>query len=157
MSIENRKELKNKLNKLAWLSDSSIKLPGKSSKFSIGLDSIIGLIPVIGDFSSALISCYIMLVGLRAKVPKLIILRMSFTVLWDTTIGAIPLFGDIYDMFFKANERNVKLLEKYIDDPENTEHSTQLWVVLLILFILSCAVFLLWLVWATFQWILALF
>ena len=154
MSIEKRQQLKNKLEKLAWLSDSSIKLPGK---FKIGIDSIVGLIPIIGDFTTAIISLYIMMIGLRAKVPKLVIFRMSLYIIWDTSLGAIPVVGDIFDMIFKSNERNVKLLNRYIDNPDSTEQSTRLWLVLLILFLICCMLTSLWLVWQLIQWTMALF
>ncbi len=149
-----RLKLKEKLDKLAWLTDSSIALPGQNR---IGLDSIIGLIPVIGDLIAALISLYIVAIGIRADLPKLMMFRISLNIIFDTVIGAIPIVGDAFDIFFKSNERNVKLLSQYIDNPINSERKNRTWLTVLLLALLVVNMAFLWIVWLLLHKLLALF
>jgi len=98
------------LERLAWLMDHSIKIPG--TKFTIGLDALIGLIPVGGEVMTGLIQSGIVMVALtQYRVPKAVAARMVANVLLDTAVGAIPGVGDAFDMVFKANSRNLKLLK----------------------------------------------
>lgn len=108
-----------KLDRLAWLLDSSIKIPG--TQRTIGVDGIIGLIPGIGDLSSGLISAYIVLQALQMDVSKSVISKMIVNILLDTTIGAIPLFGDIFDIIYKSNQRNVSLISNHLE--KSKKHS----------------------------------
>jgi hypothetical protein len=96
---------------LAWLLDDLIPIPG--TKFRLGLDPIIGLIPGFGDSSTALASSLILLHALRAGVPRIVIVRMALNVLVNTAVGAIPGVGDVFSAFFKSNRRNVALLERH--------------------------------------------
>jgi hypothetical protein len=99
------------LDKLAWLMDRAIQIPG--TKITVGLDAILGLLPVGGDVLTGIIQTGIVLAALfHYKVPRAVAARMAANVLLDTTIGAIPLVGDAFDVFFKANTRNLKLLAK---------------------------------------------
>jgi hypothetical protein len=99
------------LDKLAWLMDRAIKIPG--TNITVGLDAILGLLPVGGDVLTGIIQTGIVLAALfHYKVPRAVAARMAANVLLDTTIGAIPLVGDAFDVFFKANTRNLKLLAK---------------------------------------------
>lgn len=96
---------------LAWLMDRAFKVPG--TPFRVGIDAILGLLPVGGDFLTGLVQVGIVLVALhRYKVPRAIAARMAANVLLDTTLGALPLVGDAFDAVFKANTRNVRLLEQ---------------------------------------------
>jgi hypothetical protein len=103
------------LDKLAWYLDSSIRIPG--TKWTIGLDGLLGLIPGIGDLISGLISSYIVLKGAKRGLPAIVIVNMLLNLGLDTIIGAIPIIGDIFDLAFKANNRNVKLIHSYEKDP----------------------------------------
>lgn len=105
--------------------DEAFRLPGG---FRIGWDGIIGLIPGVGDVTGMIISSYIILRSSGMGVPKSVLARMSLNVLLETVIGAIPLLGDIFDIAFKANVRNMKLLEKYQQRPDHTRKSSKLWV-----------------------------
>lgn len=100
-----------RLDRVAWLLDNSIKIPGVN--YRIGLDGLIGLIPGIGDATGTLLSMYILAEGARAGIPKPILLRMAWNIGVDSLIGAIPLVGDLFDMTWKANARNVRLLKEY--------------------------------------------
>ena len=109
---------KNKLNRLAWLMDNSFRVPGTQMRF--GVDGLIGLIPGIGDAIGALISSHIMSEAAQLGVPKSILLKMAFNVGLDALLGIIPVVGDVSDFVWKANQRNVKLLSDYLEQPEKT-------------------------------------
>jgi len=102
-----------RLEALATLMDSAITVPG--TRLRIGLDAVIGLVPGIGDLASALISSYIVWEARQLGVPRWKIARMVGNVALDTTIGAIPLVGDVLDVFYKSNRRNLKILRDHLD------------------------------------------
>lgn len=103
--------------KLSRLLDSSIPLPGG---FRIGLDGILGLIPGVGDALGGLLSSIILYQAYQRNVPKMVMLRMLLNVMIDAFIGAIPLLGDLFDFFWKANEKNARLLDAYQQNPKQT-------------------------------------
>ena len=97
------------LDRLAWLMDRAFKIPG--TKITVGLDAILGLLPIGGDVLTGIIQTGIVLVALfHYKVPRAVAARMVANVLLDVSVGAIPLVGDAFDVAFKANSRNLKLL-----------------------------------------------
>lgn len=104
-----------RLKRLAWLLDSAIPLPGG---YRIGLDGLIGLVPGLGDVVAALLSSYIVVEAARLRVPASVLLRMGLNVALELIIGAVPVAGDLFDFAFKANERNVRLLEASLGPPE---------------------------------------
>ena len=104
----NQQAILKQVNQLAWLLDNSIQLP--ILNYRIGLESLLGLIPVLGDLAGLLISSYIVIQALRLGVSRAIISRMVTNVLLEALLGAIPIVGDIFDATFKANLRNAKLL-----------------------------------------------
>jgi hypothetical protein len=96
---------------IAWLLDDLIPIPG--TKFRLGLDPIIGLIPGLGDSSTAVFSSVILLHGLRAGVPRIVLVRMALNVLINSLVGAVPGVGDLFSAYFKSNRRNVELLDRH--------------------------------------------
>ncbi len=96
---------------LAWVLDDLIPIPG--TKYRVGLDPIIGLIPGIGDSSTAVFSSMIVVNGLRAGLPRVVLVRMVLNVLVNTLLGAFPVLGDIFSAWFKSNNRNYALLRKH--------------------------------------------
>jgi hypothetical protein len=102
-----------RLDALATLMDSAIAIPG--TRLRLGLDSLIGLVPGIGDIASALISSYIVWEARQLGLPRWKIARMIGNVALDTTVGAIPLVGDVLDVFFKSNRRNLKILRDHLE------------------------------------------
>lgn len=114
------------LSRLAWFLDSSIPIPGLG--FRIGADGLIGLIPGVGDAVGAALSSYILAQAARLGAPKSVILRMGFNVLIETLVGLIPFVGDIFDFAWKANLRNVELLNEYMDNPRQTSASSSVLV-----------------------------
>jgi hypothetical protein len=103
--------------KLSRLLDSSIPLPGG---FRIGVDGILGLIPGVGDALGGLLSSIILYQAYQRNVPKMVLLRMLLNVIIDAFLGAIPLLGDLFDFFWKANEKNARLLNAYQHNPKQT-------------------------------------
>jgi hypothetical protein len=92
--------------------DSSIRLPGG---FRVGVDGLLGLVPVVGDLAAAGASFYIVAQAAGAGVPTNVLARMILNVALDAVIGAIPVFGDAFDFTFKANLRNAKMMDAYLD------------------------------------------
>jgi hypothetical protein len=109
----NRSETVARLDALAKLMDSAIAVPG--TRLRIGLDSVIGLVPGIGDLASALISSYIIWEARQLGVPRWKIARMIANTALDTTVGAIPVVGDVLDVFYKSNRRNLKILRDHLE------------------------------------------
>ena len=99
------------LNSLAKLMDSQFKIPGTNIKF--GLDALIGLVPGAGDFVTFLISGYMIAVLASNGASGFVLARMVLNVVIDSVFGAIPILGDIFDVAFKANQRNVKLMQQH--------------------------------------------
>lgn len=126
MRAEGKDKTRKKLERLAWYLDSAIKVPGFNARF--GLDGLIGLIPGVGDAITALISSVVISEAARMGAPKVLLLKMAFNVLVDAVVGAIPLVGDIFDFAWKANNRNVSLLNDYLDSPRETTVNSRAFV-----------------------------
>lgn len=118
-----------KLRALAWLLDSSIRLPGG---FRIGVDALIGLVPFLGDAAGVLLSGYIVREAARLGVPRSVLLRMIGNVAIEGVVGLVPILGDVFDATWKANQRNVQLLEEHLDNPAATSRSSRRLVALVI-------------------------
>jgi hypothetical protein len=99
------------LRKWAVLLDSAFQVPG--TKMRIGLDPIVGLIPGVGDLVTAFFSVMILLHSVRLRIPRVVIARMLLNTGVDLLVGAVPLLGDLFDAGFKANLRNLRLLERH--------------------------------------------
>ena len=81
----------------------------------VGLDSIVGFVPVLGDFVTAALGAYIVWEAKNAGLPKWKLWRMAGNVAFDTAVGAIPVAGDAFDLFFKSNTRNLKIVKRHLD------------------------------------------
>ena len=107
--------LAEELSQLDWLvdlMDSRFLIPG--TKYRVGLDAILGLIPGVGDGLGAVVSFYILLRLWQHDLPWHLRARLVGNILVDFTLGAIPLEGDLFDMGFKANRRNVHLVRSHL-------------------------------------------
>lgn len=102
-----------RLEALARLMDNAFVVPGTNVRF--GLDGVIGLVPGVGDLISGLVSSYLIWEARRLGVSKWILGRMMANTLLDTTIGAIPLAGDLFDVMFRANIKNMALLRRHLE------------------------------------------
>jgi hypothetical protein len=102
--------------RLARLLDSAIRIPG--TDLSFGLDPILGaLLPELGDALSGVLSLALLTVAFRERVPKVVFARMLLNIGIDAILGAFPVVGDLFDFAFKANEKNLALIERYRGDP----------------------------------------
>jgi len=102
-----------RLEQLAHVMDSAFLIPGTNRR--VGLDPLIGLVPVIGDIAGMVIASYIVYEARRLGAPRWLIWRMMGNVVFDGAVGAVPLAGDLFDAAFKANRRNVRLLRKHLE------------------------------------------
>ena len=96
------------LDNLAHYLDGLFRIPGTTWRF--GLDSLIGLVPNVGDTLTSFASFYILLAGVRYGVPKITLLRMAFNIAVDYIVGSIPFVGDAFDFFWKSNKKNMDLI-----------------------------------------------
>lgn len=101
---------------LAKLMDSAFFIPGLNRR--VGLDAVIGLVPGVGDAISAALASYIIWEARQLGLPGWKIARMIGNVAVDTALGAIPLAGDVFDVFFKANERNLRIIHEHLGTPK---------------------------------------
>jgi hypothetical protein len=90
--------------------DGLFRIPGVGWRF--GLDALVGLIPGVGDTATSLVSFYILAAGVRYRVPKVTLLRMGLNIGIDYVFGMIPVVGDIFDVAWKSNQKNVELLRE---------------------------------------------
>lgn len=95
---------------LGWLMDDMIRVPGINWRF--GLDALVGLIPGFGDTATSIVSFYILAAGVRYRVPKVTLLRMGLNLGIDYALGSLPLVGDLFDAWWKSNQRNIALLRE---------------------------------------------
>ena len=110
--FDRREAMARNLERLAWLMDRAFHIPG--TRIRVGFDALLGLLPIGGDVLTGLVQAGLVLVALRYyKVPKIVAARMAANVLIDIAVGAIPLLGDLFDIGFKANTRNIQLLDAY--------------------------------------------
>lgn len=112
-----------RLNHLAWLLDNSIRLPG--TDFRIGLEALLGLLPVVGDAVGVVLSGYIVHEAARLGAPAGVLFRMVLNVAVEGLVGSVPFAGDVFDAAWKANQRNVDLLNAYLDRPAPAAAATR--------------------------------
>ena len=103
---------------VARLMDSQFRLPG--TRFRFGLDPLLGLLPVVGDLSSTIVSVALLLTMMRHGASGAVVVRMGLNILIDTVVGAIPLIGNVFDFAYKSNERNVALLRRHYAEGRHT-------------------------------------
>ena len=101
-----------RLRKLAWLMDGKFGVPG--TRFRFGINSVLGLSPVVGDLALGAVSLYLVWEARRLGAPSAILTRMLSNVAIEVAGGSVPILGDLFDMAFKANLRNLDLLERWM-------------------------------------------
>lgn len=97
-----------RLVKIARLMDTAIRVPGVGIRF--GADSVLGLLPVVGDASGALIGLYIVNEARRLGVPREKLIQMAGNIGIDAAVGSVPVLGDLFDVYFKSHRRNVQMI-----------------------------------------------
>jgi hypothetical protein len=117
---------------VANLLDRRFTIPGTSIR--IGLDPIVGLIPGVGDAIVSLAGSVILVLAAQSQLPKIVLVRMSLNIALNGIIGAIPILGDLFSVWFKSNVRNVELLERYaVEDRRTSTAGDWLFVIGLLL------------------------
>lgn len=125
------------LRRIARTLDSAVPVPGTSFRF--GLDPILGLIPGVGDLVSPLFTLAILFQARDLGIPRVVQLRMIFNVAIDVLTGFIPLFGDLFDFAWKANNRNMALLERHVYEEHGPSPRDWAFVVACVLLLLVIA------------------
>ncbi|MBL0933596.1 MAG: DUF4112 domain-containing protein [Rhizobiaceae bacterium] len=102
------------VRRLAKLLDTRWKIPGIGVRF--GIDPVLGLIPGAGDLVAGAISTYVIVKAHRLGAPKSMLFKMAGNVAVDTVVGAVPILGSVFDLFYKASTRNLRLLQTHLED-----------------------------------------
>ena len=118
------------VSKVAYWLDAGIRIPGTSLRF--GLDPIIGLIPGWGDAAGAVLAGWIVVEAIRLGVSRATLIRIAGNVALDAGLGAVPLIGDVFDFAWKANLRNVALLERHLAAPDRAARADRSVVALVV-------------------------
>jgi len=100
-----------RLDMLARLFDTAFIVPGTNTRF--GVEAVIRLVPVVGDAAASALSCWLLYEAHRLAVPKHIFARMAANVAIEGLVGAVPILGDLFDIGFRANRRNVQILREH--------------------------------------------
>lgn len=147
-------------NVLRWLErvanqlDAKYKLPG--TRFKFGLDPIIGIIPGVGDAVTMIFSSVLVLVMMREGASGKVAVKMFGNVLLDTVIGSIPIIGVVFDAWYKANNRNIRLLKEYYEEGKHRGSGMGL-AIIIILILLAIFAILVYLFVLLLQWLIGLF
>jgi len=126
------------VSRFAYWLDAGIRIPGTNLRF--GLDPILGLIPGAGDAAGAVLAGWILVAAIRLGASRATVVRIAGNVAVDAVVGAVPLVGDIFDFAWKANLRNVALLERHLAAPERAERADRSFVLLVVFGVLAMAV-----------------
>jgi hypothetical protein len=140
-----------RLSAVAHLWDELIRLPVIGRR--IGLDAIVGLIPGVGDVAAALVASGAVVVAFRLGAPPIVLVRMVGNIAIDTVVGAIPLFGDLFDFAWHAQRRNVLLLERWVDTPHAVQRSSRLVLVSLLTAAMATVLATCWLAVVVVRWV----
>jgi hypothetical protein len=105
------------IDRLVKLLDDKYRVPGTNIRF--GWDAIIGLVPGVGDLATTGLALVPVAVAWKSGASRWLLIRMLANVGIDATLGAIPLVGDVFDVFFKANRRNARLMKEFFDQVDN--------------------------------------
>jgi len=133
---------------LAKALDTTIRIPGTS--WYIGLDPLLGLIPGIGDVLANLIGTIILGLATRLQLPRIVLARMSLNLLINVTVGAVPIVGDLFSVWFRSHARNAALLREAAMKPDRETHADWFYVAGIIggtaALLIATSAFVLWLV-----------
>ncbi len=112
-----------RLRGLVTFLETALRIPGTRIRF--GADAVIGLVPGLGDVVGGVLSALVVTEAIRSGVPGPVILRMAWNVGVDLVVGAVPVAGDLFDLFWKSGVRNLALLERYHDQPARVTAATR--------------------------------
>ncbi len=127
-----------RLRLITKLFDQAFSVPGTRWRF--GLDALFGLVPGLGDIAGGLAAVYALRVARNLRAPPEIQLHMLTNIALDALVGMIPLLGDLFDFAFKAQTRNLNLLERWLESPQRQERRSKrgiFWVPLAIIIVFA--------------------
>lgn len=104
-----------RIGRVTTLLDELVSVPGTRVRF--GLDPVLGLVPIVGDAVAAIVGLWVIAEATRFGIPRIVVARMSVNLLVDLAVGAIPLLGDLFDLAFRSNARNLALFRRHALDP----------------------------------------
>lgn len=142
------------LRHYARIMDDWFQIPG--TKFRIGLDPLVGIIPWLGDIISGTISGLILLIIIRHGVSREVILRLTGNFLLDYLLGSIPLLGDLIDAGFHANRRNLRLLEQFWNEGKYQGNGSG-WLLLALAALAGAILLTAWVIWKILYWLGSIF
>lgn len=141
------------------LMDQAFGIPG--TKWRFGLDGLFGLVPGLGDIVGALIAVYALRVARMLRAPGAIQLHMLGNIVLDATVGTVPVIGDIFDFVYKAQTRNLELLDDWLETPHETARRSRRGLVFLPLAIVgvfaALTIFGVWMIVELVRWLASLF
>lgn len=144
-----------RLRSLARLFDQAFAIPG--TRFRFGIDALFGLVPGLGDVAGAMVAVYALHVARTLRAPATIQLHMLSNIAIDATVGTVPVLGDLFDFFYKAQTRNLALLEAWAGSPAATARRSRRGLVLMsiaiVLVFAALTVTCVWLVVQLFRWL----
>lgn len=141
------------VDRVAWLMDEKFRIGG--SRFRFGLDPLINLVPFLGNIVGFGVSLMLVIVMWRNGASRKVVMLMTINVILDTTVGAIPVIGQVFDFFFKANTKNILLLREYYYQGKHQGKGNDVLAVIFGLILLLTAGFI-YLLWEAFIWLLNL-
>jgi len=130
---------------LAWLLDNSIPVPGTGGR-RFGIDAVIGLVPGVGDIVSGALGLIVVWRGSRMGLPRIVVGRMLLNTLLDIAVGAIPILGDAFDLWFKASTRNLGLMRRHLERPDTSTRDDWMAVFLMVGVVVAITVAIGWLI-----------
>ena len=130
---------------LAWLLDNSIPVPGTGGR-RFGIDAVIGLVPGVGDIVSGALGLIVVWRGSRMGLPRIVVGRMLLNTLLDIAVGAIPILGDAFDLWFKASTRNLGLMRRHLERPDTSTRDDWMAVLLMVGVVVAIIVAIGWLI-----------
>jgi uncharacterized protein DUF4112 len=141
------------VERVSYLMDEQFRLPGTNFRF--GLDPIINFIPVAGDLGGFAVSTVLLLTMAKHGVSRKMLILMTLNIILDSTIGAIPILGNIFDFAYKSNARNIKLLKEHYDEGKHQGNGKGIvaWIILALLLCFAIFAYVLWMV---FGWLIDL-
>ncbi len=135
--------------RVSWLMDDKFRVPG--TQFRFGLDPLINLVPFLGDIIGFAVSFVLVYVMWRNGASRKLVMLMLIIILVDLTIGAIPVIGNVFDFFFKANKKNIILLREFYYEGKHQGRGNDILAIVLVGFLVLTALFL-YILWKGFMW-----
>jgi hypothetical protein len=126
-----------RIGRITHALDELVAVPGTPVK--VGLDPVVGLIPVVGDAVAAFVGLWVIGEAARFGIPRIVLGRMIVNLLVDLTIGAIPILGDLFDIVFRSNSRNLALFRRHALDPDASTRREQSFFVGLFVLLIGLA------------------